>query len=87
MKLIRVIIESLDGKLITERTGKTKCRAQTASLPMEDSSMILMYLPEELTESPGVYIHVYGLERVDSEYRFVDHDRRPFKLTVIDPNN
>jgi hypothetical protein len=87
MQLFHVIIESLDGKVITERTGKTKCRAQTAFLPREDSSLVLMYLPEEKTESPGVSMHVYGLERMDSEYRFIDHGKRPFKLTVIKDNH
>jgi hypothetical protein len=35
IKMIRVTLESLDNKPITERTGRTKCDAEMSTLPYE----------------------------------------------------
>lgn len=81
--MIKVELEALDGQPITERTGKSKVRAFTKELPKEMNYQIFGY-DNENCDSPGVCISIQGLESIGNEYKFHDHGKRLFKVTVID---
>lgn len=81
--MIKVELEALDGKPITERTGKTKVRAFTNEAPKEKNYQSFFYDNEDC-ESPGVYIGIHGVESIGKEYRFNDYEKRPFKVTIIE---
>jgi hypothetical protein len=78
----KVIIESLDQKVITPRTGRTRCEAVTAELPEEDG-FIYLYYTDQSIESPGVRISIHGLEQLGDQYKFHDYEGRPFRMTVL----
>lgn len=80
---IKVEVEALDGNVITPRTGKSKCEGFILESPVENERFTVFWAPEENTESPGVSIEVNGLDKLGSEYRFFDHDKRPFRVTVL----
>ena len=82
MNIIKVKLESLDGQVITPRTGKTSVLAELIYLPHEGQTITCMYLDEDC-ESPGVRMETNGIEQYGSEIKFYDYDRRPFKLTLI----
>jgi len=79
--MINVIFEALDGKVITPRTGKQSVKGQIRKLPENDDYLMVMY--DDNCESPGVFTEINGLEQIDNEYRYVDYNRRPFKITVV----
>lgn len=81
--MYRVKIEALDGKVITERTGKVSCIANTQTLP-KNGAYHLFFYHEEDCESPGCAIDINGLEILDKEYKFYDYHDRPFKMTIIE---
>ena len=80
--MIIVELESLDNKVITPRTGKTKVIAETTHLPIEGKRQSFIYLNEDC-ESPGVYIETNGIEQMGNEIKFFDYEKRPFKLKVM----
>ena len=80
---MRVKLESLDNKPITERTGKTSVIAETNRLPVERKIQTFMYENEDC-ESPGVSIQTNGIEIISNQIKFFDHSRRPFMITILD---
>lgn len=82
VKLIKVKLESLDGKVITARTGKTSVMAETPRLPVEGKSQIFLYLDEDC-DSPGISIATDGIEQIGNEIKFYDLHKRPFKITLL----
>ena len=80
----KVILEALDGKVITPRTGKAIVKGEIKKLPEEQDYLMVMFAEKELTESPGVFIAINGLETLGNEYRFSDDSKRPFKITVVE---
>lgn len=81
--MIKITIESLDGKVITPRTGKTKCTGWCREVPSHRDYLHIYYLNEDC-ESPGVAIETNQVEQINNEYNFVDSAKRPFKITVLD---
>lgn len=82
MSLIKVELESLDGKVITTRTGKTKVVAEATHLPIEGMKQSFIYVNEDC-ESPGVHIETNGIEQIGNEIKFFDYEKRPFKIKIL----
>jgi hypothetical protein len=82
MKVYRVRLTALDGKDITERTGKASCIANTASIP-KDGDYQFFYYHKEPCESPGVAIQVANLEKIGSKFRFYSSENRLYEMEVI----
>lgn len=80
----KIILEALDGKVITPRTGKVAVKGDIRKLPEENDYLMVVFAEEELTESPGVFVAINGLETLGNEYRFSDDKKRPFKITVVE---
>jgi hypothetical protein len=81
---MRVKLEALDNQVITPRTGKSVVIAHTESLPKEGGWHMFLYDESEACESPGVFIATDGVETLGREMKFYDHDKRPFKITLLD---
>lgn len=81
--MIKVKLEALDGKPITERTGKSTVNAETQSYPVEGGYHYFFYVNEDC-ESPGVAIATDGIETLGKEAKFYDHTKRPFKITYLE---
>ena len=79
--MIKVLLEALDEKVITPRTGKSKVLAETSRLPIEGEVQEFYYL--EKCESPGARIATDGIEKMDNEIKFFDDAKRPFKITIL----
>lgn len=82
--MINIILETLDGTVITPRTGKNIVRGSIKKLPEEKDYLMVIFDESEGTESPGVFTEINGLEQVKNEYRYSDYSKRPFKITVLD---
>ena len=80
--MIKVKLESLDGKDITPRTGNTSMMAETPALPVEGRSQIFLYLDDNC-DSPGIHIATTGIERIGNEIKFYDFHKRPFMITIL----
>lgn len=81
--MIKLIIETLDGSVITPRTGKNRCVGICSQLPAHKAYLLIHYLNEDC-ESPGVALNTNQVEQMGNEYNFVDAENRPFKITVLD---
>lgn len=82
MKL-KIKLESLDGQVITPRTGKTSVIAEITRLPIEGWKTTALYLNEDC-ESPGVSVETNNVERLGNEIKFYDCRNRPFMITLLD---
>lgn len=82
--MIKVILEALDGNVITPRTGKSKVKGSIKALPKEDDYLMVIFDESEGTESPGVFTEINNLELIGNEYRYIDYDNRNFSITVIE---
>ena len=85
--MYKVLIESLDGNPITERTGRSRCKALGQKLPKEGAYLIFHYVfedGEKRCESPGVCIATDAVEHIGNEYNFRDDSGRQFKLIVLE---
>lgn len=82
--MIKVILEALDGEVITPRTGKSTVKGVIRALPKEDDYLMVVFDESEGTESPGVFTEINNLELIGNEYRYVDHDNRNFSIVVLD---
>lgn len=81
--MYKIILEALDGKVITPRTGKAIVKGEIIKLPENDDYLMIVFDESEGTESPGVFTEVNGLEQVENEYKYFDYQKRPFKITVV----
>ena len=81
--MIKVILEALDGKVITPRTGKSTVKGEVRKIPEEEDYLMVIFDESEGTESPGAFVAINGLEILGNEYRFSDGTKRPFKITVV----
>lgn len=79
--MIKCTIEALDQKPITPRTGKSKCKAETDSLPIEGGYQMFTYV-EEGCESLGVALATDDIVREQDVYYFQDIKGRKFKMVV-----
>lgn len=82
--MINIILEALDGIVITPRTGKTSVKGVIKKLPEEKDYLMVVFDESEGTDSPGVFTEINNLERIENEYRYSDYSKRPFKITVLD---
>lgn len=82
--MINIILEALDGVVITPRTGRTVVKGEIKKLPEEKDYLMVIFDESEGTESPGVFTEINNLERIKNEYRYSDYSKRPFKITVLD---
>lgn len=79
----KIILEALDGKIITPRTGKVVVKGEIRKLPENGEYLMVIFDENENTESPGVFTEINGLEQVENEYKYFDYSKRPFKITVV----
>jgi hypothetical protein len=84
IEAIKVMLEALDNKVITKRTGKTKALGKIKKLPENGDYLMVVFDESENIESPGVYTEINNLEQINKEYRYYDYDDRPFKITLVD---
>lgn len=81
--MYKIILEALDGKVITPRTGKVAVKGVIEKLPENDDYLMIVFDESEGTESPGVFTEVNGLEQIKNEYKYFDYSNRPYKITVV----
>lgn len=79
----KIILESLDGEVITPRTGKIAVKGEIRKLPENGDYLMVIFDESEDTVSPGVCTEINGLEQVENEYKYFDYSKRPFKITVV----
>lgn len=82
--MIKIILEALDGEVITKRTGKSKVKGEIRSLPREKDYLLVVFDESEDTESPGVFTEINNLELIGSEYRYRDYDNRLFSIKILE---
>jgi hypothetical protein len=80
--VIKIIIEALDSKVITPRTGKSRVNGSIKALPKEDDYLMVIFDESEGTESPGVFTKINNLELIGNEYRYIDYNNRNFSIIV-----
>lgn len=88
--MYKVELEALDGKPITERTGKAKVTGVAASKPIPRWNFIVMYDKDQAEHptdpSPGVAVASEIVEHIGNEYRITDVDGRTFRAILNKEN-
>lgn len=79
--MYKVILEVLDNKPITKRTGKSRVNAIMETLPEEGGYHKFLY-DEEDCKSPGIFCATDCVEQNRNEIKFLDINKRPFKVTI-----